>query len=153
MLRTNAIYSPVCGKHNHFLANIRISHKNGLQGTFTTPGGFELNNKATETTSELSSFLSSFSNKNKEIAAFKRIALSNSYDFTPREESSNQKGTEKSSASSDGIGGINEYFVPKDGIDREVITADICRYLGNEALVRPGRYEVHIYLTQKLHAY
>jgi hypothetical protein len=36
----------------------------------------------------------------------------------------------------------NEYFVPKDGIDREVITADICRYLGNDALVRPGQYEV-----------
>lgn len=36
----------------------------------------------------------------------------------------------------------NEYFVPKDGIDREVITADICRYLGNDALVRPGKYEV-----------
>ncbi|CAG8948901.1 hypothetical protein HYFRA_00002026 [Hymenoscyphus fraxineus] len=35
----------------------------------------------------------------------------------------------------------NEYFVPKDGIDREVITADICRYLGNDALVRPGNYE------------
>jgi hypothetical protein len=36
----------------------------------------------------------------------------------------------------------NEYFVPKEGIDREVITADICRYLGNDALVRPGNYEV-----------
>jgi hypothetical protein len=35
----------------------------------------------------------------------------------------------------------NEYFVPQDGIDREVITADICRYLGNDALVRPGKYE------------
>ncbi|KAM0325077.1 hypothetical protein ACHAQA_007616 [Verticillium albo-atrum] len=35
----------------------------------------------------------------------------------------------------------NEYFVPRDGIDREVITADICRYLGNDALVRPGHYQ------------
>lgn len=35
----------------------------------------------------------------------------------------------------------NEYFVPRDGIDREVISADICRYLGNDALVRPGNYE------------
>ncbi|PSS03285.1 hypothetical protein BD289DRAFT_220579 [Coniella lustricola] len=47
----------------------------------------------------------------------------------------------------DGAGGSsqsaprqNEYFVPRDGIDREVITADICRYLGNDALVRPGTY-------------
>lgn len=38
----------------------------------------------------------------------------------------------------------NEYFVPRDGIDREVITADVCRYLGNDALVRPGTYEVSI---------
>lgn len=43
----------------------------------------------------------------------------------------------------------NEYFVPRDGIDREVITADICRYLGNDALVRPGVYEV-VLLTQDL---
>lgn len=35
----------------------------------------------------------------------------------------------------------NEYFVPKEGIDREVITADICRYLGPDALVRPGNYQ------------
>ncbi|RFU33055.1 hypothetical protein B7463_g3298, partial [Scytalidium lignicola] len=33
---------------------------------------------------------------------------------------------------------MSEYFVPKEGIDREVITADICRYLGNDALVWPG---------------
>lgn len=31
--------------------------------------------------------------------------------------------------------------MPKDGIDREVITADICRYLGNDALVRPSQKE------------
>lgn len=37
---------------------------------------------------------------------------------------------------------MNEYFVPRDGIDREVISADICRYLGNDALVRPGHYDV-----------
>lgn len=41
-----------------------------------------------------------------------------------------------------GTGRQNEYFVPRDGIDREVISADICRYLGNDALVRPGHYEV-----------
>ncbi|KKF92464.1 hypothetical protein CFO_g5181 [Ceratocystis platani] len=35
----------------------------------------------------------------------------------------------------------NEYFIDRDGIDREVITADICRYLGNDALVRPGVFE------------
>ncbi|KAL4904500.1 hypothetical protein BDW74DRAFT_25568 [Aspergillus multicolor] len=34
----------------------------------------------------------------------------------------------------------NEYFIPGDGISREVIQADICRYLGNDALVRPGNH-------------
>ncbi|KAI9811308.1 MAG: hypothetical protein M1826_003196 [Phylliscum demangeonii] len=35
----------------------------------------------------------------------------------------------------------NQYFLPGEGIRREVITADICRYLGNDALVRPGHHE------------
>ena len=38
-----------------------------------------------------------------------------------------------------------EYFIPKDGIDRKVIVSDICHYLGNDALVRPGTYEVGHY--------
>jgi hypothetical protein len=33
----------------------------------------------------------------------------------------------------------NDYFLPGEGISREVITADITRYLGNDALVRPYR--------------
>ncbi|KAL2183496.1 hypothetical protein L209DRAFT_746049 [Thermothelomyces heterothallicus CBS 203.75] len=45
------------------------------------------------------------------------------------------------STASSGAPRQNEYFVPRDGIDREVITSDICRYLGNDALVRPGTYE------------
>ncbi|WEW55988.1 hypothetical protein PRK78_001423 [Emydomyces testavorans] len=35
----------------------------------------------------------------------------------------------------------NEYFIEKDGISREVIQADICRYLGNDALVKPGVHQ------------
>ena len=31
----------------------------------------------------------------------------------------------------------NDYFVPGPGIDREVIQHEICRYLGNDATVRP----------------
>ncbi|KAI9733543.1 MAG: hypothetical protein M1834_003144 [Cirrosporium novae-zelandiae] len=34
----------------------------------------------------------------------------------------------------------NEYYLPIEGISREVIQADICRYLGNDALVRVGDY-------------
>ncbi len=36
---------------------------------------------------------------------------------------------------------FNEYFVPREGIDEDVIRADICRYLGNDAQVRQGTYE------------
>ena len=35
-----------------------------------------------------------------------------------------------------------EYFVPGEGISREVIQADICRYLGPDALVKPMDYNV-----------
>jgi len=35
---------------------------------------------------------------------------------------------------------MSTFFVPGAGIDREVITTDICRYLGNDALVKPGPY-------------
>jgi hypothetical protein len=39
-----------------------------------------------------------------------------------------------------------QWFVPADGIDRHVITADIQRYLGPDALVRPGESDgVHGY--------
>jgi hypothetical protein len=33
-----------------------------------------------------------------------------------------------------------EYFLPGEDINREVIQYDICRYLGNDATVRPGQY-------------
>ncbi|DAA75322.1 TPA_exp: putative Transcription factor RfeG [Trichophyton benhamiae CBS 112371] len=36
---------------------------------------------------------------------------------------------------------LNEYFIDQDGISREVIQADICRYLGRDALVRPGTHQ------------
>ena len=45
----------------------------------------------------------------------------------------------------------NQWFVPGDGIAREVITADIQRYLGPDALVRPGvgtgEYQVRLTST------
>jgi hypothetical protein len=36
----------------------------------------------------------------------------------------------------------SQFFINGDGIEREVITTDICRYLGNDALFRPGIYTV-----------
>lgn len=34
----------------------------------------------------------------------------------------------------------NEYFLPGDGIDREVIQSEICRYLGQDATCKPGTH-------------
>lgn len=34
----------------------------------------------------------------------------------------------------------NEYFLPGDGIDREVIQSEICRYLGQDATCKPGAH-------------
>ncbi|KAI9649372.1 hypothetical protein NHQ30_001947 [Ciborinia camelliae] len=38
-------------------------------------------------------------------------------------------------------GRTGQFVIDAEGIDREVITADICRYLGNDALVKPGDVE------------
>lgn len=35
------------------------------------------------------------------------------------------------------------FFISGDGIDREVLVTDICRYLGNDALVKPGTHHVN----------
>lgn len=41
----------------------------------------------------------------------------------------------------------NEYFLPGDGIDREVIQSEICRYLGQDATCKPGTHnDVWIFL-------
>ncbi|KAK5083035.1 hypothetical protein LTR05_006917 [Lithohypha guttulata] len=34
----------------------------------------------------------------------------------------------------------NEYFLPGDGIDREVIQSELCRYLGQDATMKPGEH-------------
>lgn len=34
----------------------------------------------------------------------------------------------------------NEYFLPGEGIDREVIQSEICRYLGQDATCKPGSH-------------
>jgi hypothetical protein len=34
---------------------------------------------------------------------------------------------------------IRQWFIPAEGIERQVISADIQRYLGNDATVRPGQ--------------
>ncbi|TIA43594.1 hypothetical protein D6C83_06095 [Aureobasidium pullulans] len=38
---------------------------------------------------------------------------------------------------------LRNWFVPKDGINRQVISADIQKYLGNDATIRPGKDKVN----------
>ena len=56
---------------------------------------------------------------------------SSSSDKAPQRET--RRGEEKE---------MKEYFVPSDGIDLVVITADLARYLGEGATVRVGTYKV-----------
>jgi hypothetical protein len=39
-------------------------------------------------------------------------------------------------------GSDRDFRIPNEGIDREVITYEITRYLGQDALVRPGKNDV-----------
>ena len=34
------------------------------------------------------------------------------------------------------------FWIPSDGIERDIITYEITRYLGQDALVRPGKNDV-----------
>lgn len=38
--------------------------------------------------------------------------------------------------------GLNEFFVSGEGIHRDVMQREICKYLGPEAYSRPGTYNV-----------
>lgn len=37
---------------------------------------------------------------------------------------------------------LNDYFIDGEGINREVLQIEICKYLGAEATSRPGDYNV-----------
>ncbi|KAL8827400.1 MAG: hypothetical protein Q9170_007030 [Blastenia crenularia] len=49
-----------------------------------------------------------------------------------------------SAASASGIPSLNEYFVDGDGINRGVMEREICRFIGPDALSRPGTYTVRL---------
>ena len=55
---------------------------------------------------------------------------------------SNKKDGAAAQAGKAGAARQSQFFINGAGIDREVITTDICRYLGNDALVRPGTHQV-----------
>lgn len=62
-------------------------------------------------------------------------------DLEERRPNRDRDSTASQKARGAGSALMNEYFLPRDGIDEEVIKADICRYLGNDVLVRLGSYE------------
>ncbi len=51
----------------------------------------------------------------------------------PRDPRDSRRGPEETS----GGGRSSDYFLPAEDINREVITTDVCKYLGPDALVRP----------------
>jgi hypothetical protein len=55
---------------------------------------------------------------------------------------SNKKDNTSAQSSKNAPARQSQFFVNGAGIDREVITTDICRYLGNDALVRPSTHKV-----------
>ncbi|KAJ4026966.1 hypothetical protein NW752_001925 [Fusarium irregulare] len=100
---------------------------------------------ALSTSSPSSPIPGSISSSPALLSTFSPISSSSSYQTSSSAVSSPHINMSRASRNpppaSAGTGRQNEYFVPRDGIDREVISADICRYLGNDALVRPGHYE------------
>ena len=45
----------------------------------------------------------------------------------------------------------NEYFLPGDGINRDVVTADICKYLGPDTLIKPYKHkDVSVIIIKRL---
>ena len=43
--------------------------------------------------------------------------------------------------------GLNEFFVDGEGIHRDVMQREICKYLGPEAYSRPGTYNVRLFIS------
>jgi hypothetical protein len=133
-----ATISPVCGKYISVLKETTKRSENDQNpDVILSRAGPELELKTEQRNNEPPS-----SALDKDIAVFKRVSFTlkaGSSQATAGERTmpgSNDKERERSRP--------NEYFLPKGGIDREVITADIWRYLGNDALLRPGNYEVYI---------
>ena len=60
----------------------------------------------------------------------------------PRDPRDTREASRYDSTQGDIVPRRAEYFVPGEGISREVIQADICRYLGPDALIRPMDYNV-----------
>lgn len=66
----------------------------------------------------------------------------------PGREPGREREREYSSSTSTRGAALNEFFVDGDGINREVLQRELCKYLGADALCRPGTYNVRpLYLV------
>lgn len=64
-------------------------------------------------------------------------------DRDPRREPARPEREPARTARAGGGGdGLNEFFIDGEGIHREVMQREICKYLGPEAYSRPGAYNV-----------
>jgi hypothetical protein len=60
--------------------------------------------------------------------------------IAPRGDSRDDVPSRPSRRSEENSSRYQEYFLPGEGFNREVIQHDICRYLGNDATVRPYQH-------------
>jgi hypothetical protein len=138
--------SPTCGKYiSVFKETAKRSENDQNPDVILSREGPELELKAEVTEQRHNGTPSSA--LDKDIAVFKRVSFDLKAVSSPATARENTiAGSKDREMRRDprlaALPRTNEYFVPRIGIDREVITADICRYLGNDALVRPGYYEV-----------
>jgi hypothetical protein len=139
-------FSPACGKYISVLKETTKRSENDQNpDVILSRVGPKLELKTEQRNNETPS-----SALDKDITVFKRVSFTlkaGSWQATTGERTmagSKDRERERSRRQAVASARTNEYFIPRTGIDREVLTADICRYLGNDALVRPGTYEVYI---------
>ncbi|KAL4415943.1 hypothetical protein CABS03_03150 [Colletotrichum abscissum] len=130
-------YQRHVGKHQRQLALFALPINNYADEDTSKIGkateensGLDSNTDCSETEDELEPELSAAENWEQQV------------ETPPEEQRGHQPTPSTSSSRASSPVRMNEYFVPQDGIDREVITTDVRHHLGDDASVSPGHYEV-----------
>ncbi|KAK1534477.1 transcription factor RfeG [Colletotrichum costaricense] len=129
-------YQRHVGKHQRQLALFALPINNYADEDTSKIGkateensGLDSNTDCSETEDELEPELSAAENWEQQV------------ETPPEEQRGHQPTPSTSSSRASSPVRMNEYFVPQDGIDREVITTDVRHHLGDDASVSPGHYE------------
>ncbi|KAF4777268.1 hypothetical protein HER10_EVM0012996 [Colletotrichum scovillei] len=129
-------YQRHVGKHQRQLALFALPINNDSDEDTSKIGkateensGFDSNTDYSENEDELEPELSAAENWEQQV------------ETPPEEQRGHQPAPSTSSSRASSPVRMNEYFVPQDGIDREVITTDVRHHLGDDASVSPGHYE------------